>query len=351
MLLVRLLLALLLVVSLRAQYCSERKTPNYVGGKLKPMLPSLSPEMLIYVNTIANTTWKAGENTKFKDANNIRCRLGVLKDPNALRLPKLCKMLTAEQKASIPESFDARTQWPNCESIKKIRDQSDCGSCWAFGAVEAMSDRHCIKSSKQVELGATDLLACCGTFCGSGCEGGFPAAAWDYWVRHGIVTGGAYGSNEGCKPYPFEPCEHHVNGTRKQCSPDLYPTPKCTKTCRDGYGVAYEKDKFFGQRAYTLSNNEQDIQHDIMKYGPVEADFEVYGDFPSYKSGVYQHVAGNYLGGHAIRLLGWGKENGVPYWLCANSWNSDWGDKGYFKILRGKNECNIETDVNAGIPK
>lgn len=43
---------------------------------------------------------------------------------------------------------------------------------------------------------------------------------------------------------------------------------------------------------------------------------------------MYQHVTGEMLGGHAIKILGWGEENGTPYWLAANSWNSDWGDKG-----------------------
>lgn len=45
-------------------------------------------------------------------------------------------------------------------------------------------------------------------------------------------------------------------------------------------------------------------------------------------SGVYQHVSGSLIGGHAIKILGWGVEDGVPYWLCANSWNTDWGDNG-----------------------
>nr|1SP4_A Chain A, Cathepsin B [Bos taurus] len=47
----------------------------------------------------------------------------------------------------LPESFDAREQWPNCPTIKEIRDQGSCGSCWAFGAVEAISDRICIHSN------------------------------------------------------------------------------------------------------------------------------------------------------------------------------------------------------------
>ncbi len=68
-------------------------------------------------------------------------------------------------------------------------------------------------------------------------------------------------------------------------------------------------------------------------------------------SGVYQRHSDQVLGGHAIRILGWGVENSVPYWLVANSWNPDWGDKGYFKIVRGTDECGIEDDINAGLPK
>jgi len=87
-----------------------------------------------------------------------------------------------------------------------------------------------------------------------------------------------------------------------------------------------------------------------MTNGPVEASFEVYDDFPTYKSGVYYYTKGAALGGHAIKIVGWGVEGGVPYWRVANSWNGDWGDKGFFKIRRGTNECGIEAGVVAGIP-
>lgn len=66
--------------------------------------------------------------------------------------------------------------------------------------------------------------------------------------------------------------------------------------------------------------------------------------------GVYKHVQGEMLGGHAIRILGWGVEDDTPYWLIANSWNSDWGDNGFFKILRGEDHCGIESGVTAGLP-
>lgn len=86
-----------------------------------------------------------------------------------------------------------------------------------------------------------------------------------------------------------------------------------------------------------------------MTYGPVEAAFTVYSDFPTYKSGVYKHGSGtSALGGHAIKILGWGVEDGEAYWLVANSWNETWGDNGYFKIARGSNESGIEDNIVAG---
>ena len=61
-----------------------------------------------------------------------------------------------------------------------------------------------------------------------------------------------------------------------------------------------------------------------MTNGPVEAAYTVYEDFYNYKSGVYVHTSGRQLGGHAVRILGWGVSGSTPYWLVANSWNTDW---------------------------
>ena len=92
------------------------------------------------------------------------------------------------------------------------------------------------------------------------------------------------------------------------------------------------------------------MQTEIMTNGPVEVAFEVYQDFMSYSGGVYQHLTGSYLGGHAIKALGWGVENGKAYWLCANSWGSSWGLDGFFMILRGSDECQIEDQAYCGTP-
>ena len=78
---------------------------------------------------------------------------------------------------------------------------------------------------------------------------------------------------------------------------------------------------------------------------------QVYEDFYAYKSGVYQHVTGKQNGGHGVKLMGWGVDNGVKYWLVANSWGTVFGEQGYFKIKRGNNECGFEGGFDAVTPK
>ncbi|XP_009699273.1 PREDICTED: cathepsin B, partial [Cariama cristata] len=153
-----------------------------------------------------------------------------------------------------------------------------------------------------------------------------------------------------CRPYSIPPCEHHVNGSRPPCTGEGGETPRCSRRCEPGYSPSYKEDKHYGITSYGVPRSEKEIMAEIYKNGPVEGAFIVYEDFLMYKSGVYQHVSGEQVGGHAIRILGWGVDNDTPYWLAANSWNTDWGENGFFKILRGEDHCGIESEVVAGIP-
>ena len=127
-----------------------------------------------------------------------------------------------------------------------------------------------------------------------------------------------------------------------------YSTPKCSSSCTDkSFTTAYDKDKKKASSSYSLKGI-SNIQKDLMEKGSASVAMKVYEDFETYSSGVYQHVTGDYLGGHAIKLIGWGTDNGVDYWTCMNSWNSAWGEGGTFRIKRGTDECGIEDDVVAG---
>merc|ERR1711957_371367 len=98
------------------------------------------------------------------------------------------------------------------------------------------------------------------------------------------------------------------------------------------------------------ASGEVNIQTAIMAGGPMETAFTVYSDFENYASGIYHHVSGGMAGGHAVKMVGWGVENGRKYWKIANSWNPFWGEKGYFRIVRGTNEGGIEGEAVASSP-
>ncbi|KAF6306035.1 cathepsin B [Rhinolophus ferrumequinum] len=253
------------------------------SARSRPNFQPLSDELVNYVNK-QNTTWKAGHNFYNVDLSYVKRLCGTM-----LGGPKLPQKVWLAEDIVLPESFDAREQWPNCPTIKEIRDQGSCGSCWAFGAVEAISDRICILTNGHVnvEVSAEDLLTCCGIQCGEGCNGGFPSGAWNFWTKKGLVSGGLYDSHVGCRPYSIPPCEHHVNGSRPPCSGEGGDTPKCSKICEPGYTPSYKDDKHFGCSSYSVPSSEKEIMAEIYKNGPVEAAFSVYSDFLLYKSGVY----------------------------------------------------------------
>jgi cathepsin B len=311
-------------------------------------LDPLSDEEIFYINSLSGSTWTAGRNFYPNELARAKRMLGVNMAENREYNKKHIKTQEIIVSDDLPDNFDPRTKWTQCPSLNEIRDQSNCGSCWAFGVAEAVTDRICIRGGGQVHISAEDINDCCKA-CGNGCNGGFPAAVYNWYVKDGIVTGGQYGTNEGCQPYSLPHCDHHTTGKYPNCTGDAN-TPQCRKACRTGYNQTYTEDKRKGSKSYAITTV-QEIMQDLVDNGPVTAAFTVYSDFLSYKTGVYKHVTGEELGGHAVKIIGYGVENGQNYWLVANSWNEDWGDKGFFKIARGNDECGIESEITAGEPK
>jgi len=275
--------------------------------------------------------WESGVNKNFegKTIKEIQQLMGWKKNP-AEKLP-----LKVNAPTAVPTAFDARTQWPNCSSIGTIQNQAECGSCWAFGAVESITDRYCIHKNDDTQLSFQDMVSC--DIFDDGCNGGDAGTAWKYAELVGLVTAE-------CLPYTIptcppaqQPCLNFVN------------TPSCPHKCNDT-SINWSKDKRKLSSAYHVSASNNGIETEIMTNGPVEACFDVYEDFLDYKSGVYVHSTGNLLGGHCIKILGWGVDGSTPYWIVANSWTTYWGNQGYFWIKRGSDECGIEDEVTAGIP-
>lgn len=223
--------------------------------------------------------------------------------------------------ANLPKEFDSRTQWPDC--VLPVRNQEHCGSCWAFSGSSVLQDRFCIASKGQVkvELSPQDMVSCdSGNYA---CQGGMLDKAWSFLEKTGIVA-------DKCLPY--------VSG-------DGQNVPHCPHgTCSDST-MKFTKYRAVAGSSKPLSCPAQ-IKEELYKNGPVQTGFIVYEDFMHYKSGVYNHTHGQQLGGHAVKIVGWGEENGVEYWIAQNSWGPSWGENGFFRIQFG--ECFFDQNAYVG---
>lgn len=264
-------------------------------------------------------TWVAGHNEYFtnKTYEEVSHLMGTI--PRNLDIGNTCPTEedSDDDGSDIPTEFSALLEWPGL--ISPIRDQGRCGSCYAVSAAEVLTDRFAIStnSSKSPILSPEDIVSCDNAE--HACGGGELPSTWKYMVQKGLVT-------ENCLPYSAG------NGTAPSCP--------IKKKCADGS----RWKKYKALNSYPIKGV-KNIQRELMTNGPIQVAFSVYKSFMSYKYGVYKKKWYEVIpeGGHAVRLLGFGTENGQDYWLVANSWGEHWGIGGYFKIARGTDECAIET--------
>merc|ERR1712003_54694 len=218
----------------------------------------------------------------------------------------------ANENAAVPESFDSEQNWPQCAKIiGDIRDQSNCGCCWAFAGAEAGSDRMCISTnaSMMVPLSAQDVCFNGGGLMSMGCNGGQISSPWSYLKKGGLfggkgaVSGGQYqgsgpfGSGL-CSDFSMPHCHHH--GPKGQ---DPYPSegePGCpSQKSPPGYSKCdtdvkaphndFKSDKYSYEGNTITARGVAGIQQALMAGGPMEVVFIVYVDFENYVSGIYYY--------------------------------------------------------------
>eukprot|EP00930_Biecheleria_cincta_P084373 TRINITY_DN7385_c0_g1_i2.p1 TRINITY_DN7385_c0_g1~~TRINITY_DN7385_c0_g1_i2.p1 ORF type:complete len:379 (+),score=69.89 TRINITY_DN7385_c0_g1_i2:97-1233(+) len=345
-------------------------------------LADVHPDRLAQIEEIKKTPgvlWKAAAHPRFATeapgASKDMC--GVIGDQKA-NIQELIKLGEIEEfvpdaNAAIPEEFDSETNWPQCaKTIGDIRDQSNCGCCWAFAGAEAGSDRMCIatNASIMVPLSAQDVCFNGGGIMSMGCNGGQISSPWSYLKKGGFfggkgaVSGGQYQGTgpfgKGyCSDFSMPHCHHHgpqgddpypaegKPGCPSQSSP---AGPKACDADAKPPHNNFASDKYSYSGTTITARGEQGIQQAVMAGGPMSVAFTVYSDFENYAGGIYHHVSGSMAGGHAVKVVGWGVEGGVKYWKIANSWNPHWGEKGYFRIKRGENEGGIEDQAIGSSP-
>ena len=212
-----------------------------------------------------------------------------------------------------------------------------CGSCWAFAAASAVSDRLRLMTKgawPTAELSPQMIVNCATS--AHGCHGGNMLSAYQLMKEVGVPE-------EGCMRYTAEDME-------------------CTDVniCRDCAGAGNSRNCFAVQNytkyyveEYGNVRGEENMMKEIYARGPItcalDADPE---DFLSYKGGVYRDTTGAKSHNHAISIAGWGEtEDGTKYWIGRNSWGTFWGENGWFRIVRGENNLGVETMCTWAVPK
>jgi parallel beta-helix repeat protein len=215
--------------------------------------------------------------------------------------------------------FRSSFDWRTTGGVSSVKNQLDCGSCWAFGAAGATEAHLKIYEGVELDLSEQQLIDC--NTGGSSCDGGFTGYAYDVQKNPGAVS-------EACIPYRAE------NGTNcRQGS--------CEKVAIiDGYSL--------------VTNSVASIKNAVQTYGPVSVAVHAYDDLFAYQGGCYQH-SGTDATNHVVLIVGWDDAmcSGSGAWICKNSWGPAWGDGGYFTIKYGS--CRIGEGamrpLNAHIPK
>ncbi|PVD23552.1 hypothetical protein C0Q70_16824 [Pomacea canaliculata] len=297
------------------------------------------PELITAVND-GPYTWRSSNYSFLWGLTldeGIRYRLGTYPlEQDVLEMTPL----RVRQEEVLPERFDARVRWPGL--IAPISDQGNCASSWAFSTVAVASDRLSIESEGAiVEVLSAQHMLSCDTNHQDGCTGGHVDRAWWYLRRHGVVT-------EACYPY--------LSGSTSVQGECQIGARQRGGDCPSGIQYKLEK-RYKASPPYRYDHwLEREIMKEIMDNGP--SIFEVKEDFYTYKSGVYQYTnlalrdppAARKSAFHSVRIVGWGVERTpardiIKYWICANSWGPEWGENGYFRIVRGVNANQIESYI------
>jgi cathepsin C len=224
------------------------------------------------------------------------------------------------RKWDLPKAWN----WQNVSGVnylESVIDQGQCGSCYTVATTRMLTARHRIKQKDPtLEQFSIDFPLHCSEY-NQGCQGGyaFLASKWSHDV--GVVP-------ESCAKYVAEGrCE-------LSCDPEKL-------------NDRHRADNYHYIGGYYGGANEADMLWELYHNGPVVVSFEPANDIMYYSGGIYRskpqsHVEWEKVD-HAVLLVGYGEENGKKYWVLQNSWGPDWGEKGFFRMIRGENDSGVES--------
>jgi len=218
-------------------------------------------------------------------------------------------------RTALPTKFD----WNSKGMVTAVKNQGQCGSCWAFSATETIESVDAINAkATPMSLSVQQIVDCDTSGNDQGCDGGYPYGAYEYIMQAG--------GQEGEADYPYA-------GTQGNCK----------------FESGEIVDKISNWKYVTQNADEKVIQNFVYSNSPVSVCVDA-ETWQFYKGGVItdESNCGTTVD-HCVQITGWKSENSTDCWNVRNSWGTDWGESGYVWVERGKDVCGIAQAVTVPV--
>lgn len=274
---------------------------------------------LKYLNNLSTFKYEinAFADMTFKEFHGINTLKGLNEDyDRELLVINIHKVKFEEQNSKTPRAFD----WRDRGHVTSVKNQATCGSCYAFAVLGAFESFVFNRTGKIVDLSEQEIVDCGSGYYIAGCNGGSDMGVLSYIETKGI----SYETE-----YPYE-------AKRQLC--------RTNATNHARVNVKFEKIIINDE-----AGDEDALMQQLLTHGPVITAIDhLHESFMRYSSGIYYESDcndSNRYTSHSVLLVGYGSENGVDYWTVKNSFGIEWGEKGYFRVARNKNNhCMIASE-------
>lgn len=215
-----------------------------------------------------------------------------------------------------PQTYpNGALDWCQEGAVTPVKNQGNCGSCWAFSATGSMEGVIAINFGHLTSLSEQELVDCSMSYGNMGCNGGLMDNAFKYAEANGLCTEAAY---------PYTSGATGKAGTCMKSSCTMSANSKITS-----YTDVVHTENALGAAV--------DIEPVSVA---IEADQIA---FQLYSSGVFSAPCGQNLD-HGVLVVGYGNSGTTPYWKVKNSWGTSWGEQGYILMIRNQDECGIANE-------